>query len=264
MVARIGIAYRYAVDEASRRRIENLAGENRPPERIGADLVASQQRAEVAGLERVRRRRVAEPRKHAGAEPRVIEVGEEERLVVPVVQLRDHNRTAKRGAVIVVAQRRLADGEEALRVERVVGKVPVAAAVECVGARLGGVLDEAAAGVAILRRVARGDDLDLLHRVHGRRALLALLVPAGVPERRAIEEILGRHRLAAVDAGIELAAAEHRVAVRLHRQVAGLHLQHGLGKTDIAGRDDWEVAVVLLVHRVADVRLRDVETRRRT
>ena len=49
-VARIGIAYRYAVDEASGGRIEDLTGENRTPERVDADLVASQDLAEVAAL----------------------------------------------------------------------------------------------------------------------------------------------------------------------------------------------------------------------
>ena len=84
-VARIGIAYRDAVDQTGRGRIENLARENRPPERVGADLIARQQRAEIASLERVGGRRVAETRQHAGAQPRVVEVAEEERLVVPVV-----------------------------------------------------------------------------------------------------------------------------------------------------------------------------------
>ena len=55
----------YPVDLAGRGRIENLAAENRPPERVGSDLVARQQRAEVTGLERVGRRRVAETRQDA-------------------------------------------------------------------------------------------------------------------------------------------------------------------------------------------------------
>ena len=130
-----------------------------------------------------------------------------------------------------------------------------------IGARLGRVLDESAARVAVLRRIAGRGDLHLLHGIHRRCALLALLVPARVTERGAIEEILGRGALAAVDAGLELAAAEHRVAVRLHRKVARLHLQHGLGKAHIPGRDNREVAVVFLVDGMADVGLGDTESR---
>ncbi len=96
---------------------------------------------------------------------------------------------------------------------------------QSVGARLGSVLDESAAGVAVLSGVGRGDDLHLLDAFHRGSALMALLVTDGVTERRAIEEILRRHGLAAVDARVELAAAEHRVAVRLHGKVAGLDLQ---------------------------------------
>ena len=44
-----------------------------PPERVDADLIARQQRAEVAVLERVDGRRVAEARQHAGAQPRVVD-----------------------------------------------------------------------------------------------------------------------------------------------------------------------------------------------
>ena len=40
-VAGIRVAHRHAVDQARRRRIEDLAGENRPAERIDADLVAA-------------------------------------------------------------------------------------------------------------------------------------------------------------------------------------------------------------------------------
>ena len=118
---------------------------------------------------------------------------------------------------------------------------------------------ESAARVAVLRRIAGRGDLHLLHGIHRRCALLALLVPAGVTERGAIEEILGRGALAAVDAGLELAAAEHRVAVRLHRKVARLHLQHGLRQADVTCRDDRKVAIVFLVHRMRHVRPRFVQ-----
>ncbi len=46
---------------------------------------------------------------------------------------------------------------------------------------------------------------------------MTLLMTRSVSERSAIEKVLGGHRLAPVDAGIELAAAEHWVAIRLHR-----------------------------------------------
>ena len=81
LVTGIRIANGDPVDLPGRRRIEDLATENRPPERVGSDLVARQQRAEVAGLERVGRRRVAETGQDAGAESRVVEVAEKECLV---------------------------------------------------------------------------------------------------------------------------------------------------------------------------------------
>ena len=92
-----------------------------------------------------------------------------------------------------------------------------------------------------------------------RRALVALLVTARVPERRAVEEVLGRHRLPAVDAGVELAAAEHRVAVGPHRQVARLHQQHRFGEADVGAGHERQVLVVLLVHRVGHIRRRHVD-----
>ena len=39
-----------------------------------------------------------------------------------------------------------------------------------------------------------------------------------------------------------------------HGQIAGLHLQHGLREPHVAGRDDRQVAVVLLVDRVGSRR----------
>ena len=152
---------------------------------------------------------------------------------------------------VLVVQRGLGQLEEALGVEGVLGQVAVGAGVEPVGARLGRVLDEAAARVTVLGRIGRGDDRDLLDGFHRRCALLAALVPGGVTERAAVEEVLGGPRLAAVDAGVELAPAEHRVAVRRHGQVAGLHQEHRLGQADVGGGDDREVVVVLLVHAVA-------------
>ena len=66
---------------------------------------------------------------------------------------------------------------------------------------------------------------------------MALLVTDRVTKGGAVEEILRRHGLAAVDARVELAAAEHRIAIRLHGEIARLNLQHGLGKANIGGSD---------------------------
>src|ERR1700730_14244822 len=88
---------------------------------------------------------------------------------------------------------------------------------------------------------------------------MALRVPAGVTERGAVEEVLRRHALAAVDARVELAAAEHRVAVRLHGKIAGLDLKHRLSQADIGAHDYGEVAIILLVDDVADVRCGHLE-----
>ena len=85
------------------------------------------------------------------------------------------------------------------------------------------------------------------------------LVPRGVTERAAVEEVFHRPRLAPVDARVELASAEHGVAVRGHGEVARLHQEHGLGQADVAGGDDRQVLVVLLVHLVGHVGLGDVE-----
>src|SRR5262245_57487056 len=101
--------------------------------------------------------------------------------------MRNHHRAAKSESVIVVAQGRLADGKEPLGVEGIIRKVAVATSVQRVGAVLGRVLDEAAAGMAVLRRVAGRDDLHFLDRVYRRGAFLALLVPAGIAERGAVE-----------------------------------------------------------------------------
>ena len=59
--------------------------------------------------------------------------------------------------------------------------------------------------------------------------------------------------LAAVQPRLELAAAEHRVAVRLHRVVAGLQLQQRLGEPDIRAHDDRQILVVSGIDRVGDV-----------
>ncbi len=243
-VARVGVAHRNPVDEPRRRRVEDLAPHDGPPERVHADLRAGQERAEVARPERRDRHRVAEALQRARAEPGPVVVDEEERLVLD-------DGPADGRSKVLVAERRLGQVEEALRVEGVARVVGVGARVDVVGARLGRVLDEAAARVAVLGGVGRRDDRDLLDALDGRSALLAPLVPRRVAEGAAVEEVLGGAGLAAVDARVELAAAEHRVAVRCHRQVAGLHQEHRLGQADVGGGHDRQVLVVLLVHAVA-------------
>src|SRR5258706_6519634 len=166
-------------------------------------MMAGQERDEVALLESVDRRGVAEALQGAGTEPGVVDVDEEVRLVLD-------DGSAQREPPVLVVQRGLGRGEEALRVERIVGQVAVGACVQLVGARLGGVLDEAAARVTVLGRIGRGDDRDLLDGFYRGSALLALLVSGGVTERTAVEEVLGGPGLPAVDAVADLASPERR------------------------------------------------------
>src|SRR5437762_13037883 len=123
-----------------------------------------------------------------------------------------------------------------------------------VGAGFRRVLDESAAGMTVLRRVSRGNDLHYLNRIQWWRTLVALLMARCISECSTIEKVLGCHGLAAVNTRIELAAAEHRVAIWLHGQVAGLDLQHRLRKADVCSSDYRQVRIVLIVHCVADVR----------
>ena len=236
------------------------------PKRVGCDLVGGQKRAEISGFESIRWRGVAETRQHAGAETRPVDIGEEEGLVFPVVNLRNNHRAAQGKAEGVVAYRSLCARralpgyvvavriEKPARIECIVGEVLVRGSMHVVGAGLGGVFNESAAGVAILSRVGRGDDLHLLNALSRRSALLALLVTDCVTKSGAVEKILRGHGLAAVNARVELAAAEHRVAIRLHGKIAGLDLQHGLGQTNVCRRDDRDIAIILFVDGVADVR----------
>src|SRR5215813_5312537 len=94
-----------------------------------------------------------------------------------------------------------------------------------VGSGLRGIFDEPATRVSVLSRIARINDLHFLDAFNRRRTFMALLMAYCVSEGRAIEEILRRHCLAAIDAGVELASTEHRVTIRLHGQKLGLHLQ---------------------------------------
>jgi len=87
---------------------------------------------------------------------------------------------------------------------------------------------------------------------------MALLMSDGVAKCGAIKEILGRHGLPAVDSRIELAAAKHRVAIRLHRQIARLNSQEGFRQADIRAHHRRQILVVFLVQRVGNIGLRHV------
>ena len=149
--------------------------------------------------------------------------------------------------------------EKTARIERLVGKILVGGPMQAISARLGNIFNESAAGVAILGRVSRGDDLHLGDGVCRRRALMALLMSYGVAERRPIEEVLRSHGLPAVDAGVELAAAEHGIPVRPHREVPRLDLQERLGEANVGGGNDGKVLIVLFVYRMAHVGRSDVQ-----
>ncbi len=190
---------------------------------------------------------------------------------MPVVNLGNTHRTAQSEPEAVVAYRGLLAGralagyriaigvKKTARIQRIVGEVLVRTSMHVVGAGLGGVLDESAAGMAVLSRVGRGDDLHFLDALGRRRALMALLVTHGVTKGGAIEKILRSHGLAAVDARIELAATKHRVAIRLHGEIARLDLQHGLGETNIRCGDYRDITIILFVHGVTDVRCGHLE-----
>ena len=107
--------------------------------------------------------------------------------------------------------------------------------------------------MAVLGGVRGCYDLHFLNGVFGRRALLALLVARGIAKGGTVEEVLGRHGLAAIDAGVELAAAEHRVAIRLHRQVSRLNLKKRFRKANVGSGDSREVLIILRVDHVRDV-----------
>ena len=126
---------------------------------------------------------------------------------------------------------------------------------QLVRAGLAGVLDEPTARVAVLRGIGGVDHLHLANALDRRRTLVRLLVAFGKAERRAIEEVLRGHRLAAVDPRVELAALEHRIAVRRHRGVSGLEQQERLRQADVPAHDYGKVLVVLLVNGVSQVAL---------
>ena len=93
------------------------------------------------------------------------------------------------------------------------------------GARLRGVGDEPAAGVAVLCGEGILHNRHFTHRRIRDRALLCLLMAFCVSECRTVKPVLGGHRLAAIHARSELASTENSIAVGLHGHVAGLKLQ---------------------------------------
>ena len=151
--------------------------------------------------------------------------------------------------------------EEPAGVKRIVGKEFVSASMQSVRSGLRGVLDKSAAGVAILRSIGGGDDLHFLNALDWRRAFLTLLVSDGITEGCAIKEILCGHRLPAINAGVELAAAEHWVAVWLHGKIAGLNLKDSLRQANIRRSNGRNILIVLLVDDVADIGSGDVQFR---
>src|SRR5437667_268266 len=93
----------------------------------------------------------------------------------------------------------------------------------CLSAAVGRVLTKPVLTVLCGKSVL--DDRHFLHRRVGYRAFLRPLMTFGITEGGAIKPVFRGHGLAAVDSGSKLAAAEDRVAVRLHGHKAGLQLQ---------------------------------------
>ena len=257
------VAYGDAVHQACGRRIKDLPLEDRPPESIGADLATSKQRAEVALLEGIDGRSIAEAGENAGAELQIVQIEEEERLVTPVVNLRDVYRTSRCESERITSLLRRLRRKKPSGIEGIVGKVLVETAMKILGTGLGGVLNGPAARVAVLSRVARSGDLHFAHALDGRRALVTLVVAGGITEGHAIEEVLHGGVLATVQARLELAAAEHGVAVGLHWVVAWLQLQQRLGEPDISTHDDGQILVVSGIDYMGDIGVGRAEDLRR-
>src|SRR5882762_1408913 len=134
--------------------------------------------------------------------------------------------------------------EEIPRVQLIAGEEIVYVAVQLIGAGFRGVGDKTTAGVPVLCGKGVLDDRHLLYRGVGYRALLRPLVTFRITEGRAVKPIFSGHRLAAVDPRRKLAAAEDRVAIRLHWHKARLQLQQGLGKTNVSPRHPRKIAIV--------------------
>ena len=113
--------------------------------------------------------------------PELLEIEEEEGLVVAVVDFRNRDRPAYRESIIVAAHGvadvlarfiralRAGIGERQAGVQGFVHEIVVGAAVQLIGARLHGVVDCAAANLAVLRGKITGLDIYLLDGIHARR-----------------------------------------------------------------------------------------------
>ena len=154
-----------------------------------------------------------------------VEVGKEKSLVPAVVNLGDHNRSAQRKTDIVLDLFCSVGEIFSTSVQNGIPHVIIAAPMQRRSARLGRVFDKAPARAAVLGRVGALDDLHFLDGVVGRGAFLRLVMIYGGAKRCAVNPVFVGHHLAAVNAGVEPAAAKHRITVRLRRNIARLHLQ---------------------------------------
>ncbi len=261
-VARIRIADGNSIDQPRARRVEDLAGQNGTAEGVHAHLRA-QQRAEVAPTERVDRRRVSVAGQDAGTQLEPVEVHKEERLVFSAVDFGNGYRSACRESKRVTPDLGDGRGEKAPGIQRIIGNVLIPAAMKFVGSGPGGVLDRTPGGMTQLGRVLRFGDLHLTDTLHRRSALVAVLVPRSITKGNAIEVVLRGEGLTAVDARAELAAAEHRIAIRPHGRVAGLDLQQRLRQANIRACNDWQIPVIGVAYRIPHIRLFGVHHFRR-
>ena len=119
-----------------------------------------------------------------------------------------------------------------------------------IGAGFRGVGDKTTAGVPVLCGKSILDNRHFLHGGVGHRAFLCPLMTFRVSEGGAIKPVFSGHGLTTVDSGSKLAAAENRIAIRLHGHKAGLQLQQRLGQTDVRSHHRRKIAIVGLADRV--------------
>ena len=185
---------------------------------------------------RVQNLRVAEvPLPFGGSRKSINKACVDYTVVVEAVHINEPERFASPGNLghwpaygsppVVLCQREALAQEEVRGVELVGGQEIVYVAVQLIGARFRGIGDKTTASVPVLCGKSVLDDRHFLHRRVGYRAFLRPLMTFGITEGGAIKPVFRGHGLAAVDSGSKLAAAEDRVAVRLHGHKAGLQLQ---------------------------------------
>ena len=196
------------------------------PRRTLIRCLGSQELAEVALLLERRRKRVHKTGVNRAVVVEAVHVDEPERFA-PFGNLR--NGPAHGSTPIILGQRqflirdcRYAGKKEVPRVQLIVGEEIVDVAMQLVGAGFRGIGDKTAASVSVLCGKGILDDCHFLHGGVGHRAFLRPLVTFRIAESRAVKPILRGHGLAAVDPRRKLAAAENRVAVRLHGHKARL------------------------------------------